>query len=154
MLVKSYLDNESRLYLLKLAKQQNYVDEAYGTNVGICYLKNIKSEKFNLILEKIIKDFKSQYSDFIFRHEKSCFVKIYNHGWVTEHKDFTAYNAQTINTNIILQKSIDGGDILHGKKRVIMNEGDLYYLDTNIPHGITSIKSNDTFYSLLIWHSK
>lgn len=154
MLLKHYLNESDRLYLLNIALKVDYNKTAYGTNVYRKTLDQLQDERLNSIVLKIRDEFNLHFKDYIYRQHYSCFVKINNFGWVSEHKDRLAFNAHTINTNVLLQKPKDGGFIIHGNVKVIMNEGDLYILDTDVSHGISSLKSDDEYYSLLIWHSK
>jgi hypothetical protein len=154
MLLKQYLNEKERLYLLDVALNVNYNKTANGTNVYRKTLDELNDEKLNLIVLRIKKEFEFYYKNYIYREHYSCFVKINNFGWVSQHTDGFAFNAHTINTNVLLKKPSDGGFIIHGNSKIIMNEGDLYMLDTDISHGISSLKSDDEYYSLLIWHSK
>ena len=154
MLLKQFLNESDRLYLLNMALSVEFDKTAYGTNVFRKTLNDIKDEKLKSIVSNIRKEFNSNFKDYIYREHESCFVKINNFGWIAEHKDRSVFNAHTINTNVLLQKPKNGGFIIHGNAKVIMNNGDVYMLDTDISHGVSSLISDDEYYSLLIWHSK
>jgi uncharacterized protein YegP (UPF0339 family) len=141
MLHKQFLNDNDKHYLLNIALNLDYLDIATGYNAKLNYLKNIKNDLF---LDIITKN-----HNYKFDYNKSFFVRINNFGYISVHTD-----EKIINLNILLQKPKEGGFILHGNNKVIMQEKDMYLLDTSIKHGISTIKSNDEYYSLVLWDCK
>jgi len=155
MLLKQFLNDKEILYLLKIAKNIDYKKKANGVNVFIEKIIKFKNDKIlKCIINKALTKLNEHYIGFEFHFECSVFLKIENKGWVSKHLDWVEFNKRVLNFNILLQKPKDGGFILHGNKKIIMNVGDAYILDASIPHGISSLKSDDNYFSLIFWNSK
>jgi len=66
-------------------------------------------------------------------------------GFADIHTDGSVMNHKHIRCNILINKADEGGFILHGNNKIIMNEGDAYILDTSIKHGISTVKGNNIY---------
>jgi len=153
MLIKQFLNENECLELLKIAKLSEYNLPAKGKGFLSCIdkksnkvLNDIKTKAFEIMLK--------HYPTHNYLNEDSHFVKIKPNGWISAHKDWVEKNKQVNNFNVLLQKPKSGGIILHNKSQVLLNVGDAYILDASILHGVTTVKGNMNFYSLLLWFYK
>jgi len=152
MLLKQFLNESEKKQLLNIALSLKYEKDGNGKDVFLEFLSD--TNELNNIIYKINKKFNEHFFGFTYIKEHSIFLRINNNGWVSVHQDWVEDRQHVINFNVLLKKPKEGGDILHGNTKVIMEEGDAYILDASIPHGISSLISNDEYYSLIIWHSK
>lgn len=154
MLLKQFLNENEHKDILSLLKTINFTDKAVGIFAKYHYIKNIKNETLNIIIDKCHQLLLKQ--DINYKHDinASVFIKITDHGWIECHKDITKKDTPYTNCNILLKKCSEGGLIIHGNKKIIMEEKDLFILDGEISHGVSSIKSDDEYYSLVLWFYK
>lgn len=154
MLLKQFLNNNDHQYLLNLAKSLSYDKNSPGNNAKYICLEKIQDNRLDEIINKI--DFKQLLNDddFKFFRDESLFLRINNFGWVGVHTDWENKCDKIRNFNLLLKKPKEGGFILHGNKKVIQEEKDVYILDGHIVHGISSIMSDDEYYSLVLVYYK
>jgi len=150
MLLKQFLNNNDHQYLLDFAKSLTYDNKSPGNNAKYICLEKIQNKYLDEIISKI--DFKLLLNDndFKFFRDESLFLRINNFGCVSVHTDWDGKCDKIRNFNLLLKKPKEGGFILHGNKKVIQEEKDVYILDGHIVHGISSIISDDEYYSLVL----
>ena len=153
MLIKQFLNEYEYSYLLNIAKSINYELPAKG-NGKLYYIEKLNDKVLHKIVEKSHKIMLVHHPQHKYSAEYSCFLTIQSKGWIAAHKDWVEMNKQVDNFNILLQKPKKGGLILHGTSQVLLNNGDAYILDASILHGITTVESDDDYYSLVLWFYK
>jgi hypothetical protein len=142
MLIKQFLDDQEHLSLLTWANLQptklfcfgvkNYVYKFNERNFEEVIIKNL--------LNKIYKVNDSK----LRLYKNECYICcLKENGYLPIHKD------TNIRTNIILQRPIDGAFIIDQTTKVITEEKDAYILNATKPHGITTIKGNKEYISLI-----
>lgn len=150
MLLKQFLNNNDHQYLLDFSKSLNYTRDAIGNNACCIFLEKIQDKFLDKIISKI--DFKLLLNDndFKFFRDESFFLKINNFGCVGAHTDLENKCEKIRNINFLLKKPKEGGFIIHGNKKVIQEEKDIYILDAHILHGVSNLISDDEYYSLVL----
>ena len=153
MLIKQFLNVNECLHLNEYAKSLEYNLEINGQ--GKAYdIENLSNNFLKKAILKVCNFMFENYPQHNFSIKNSQFVMLKPNEWVSAHKDWVEKNKQVNNFNILLQKPQNGGIILHDKSQVLLDEGDAYILDASLIHGITTVKGNKDFYSLLLWFYK
>tara|TARA_R110000868_G_scaffold173966_2_gene410409 strand:+ start:2082 stop:2546 length:465 start_codon:yes stop_codon:yes gene_type:complete len=150
MLIKQFLNDKEHQELLNWAIALDFYHKANGKDVFTYYLEKSYLPLLNNIITKVSEIYNQNYIKHKINYKESCFVRINPKGWINVHTDTN--DKEVKNFNILLKKPQDGGFILHGDTKVIMQEKDAYLLDATIPHGISSIKSDDYYYSILLYY--
>jgi hypothetical protein len=153
MLIKKFLNNIEHKELLDWAKTLNYYAPANGSNVFNYYLINSYLPLLDKIINKVNKIYDKNYNGFKINLSQSCMIKMNPKGWINLHTD-KYLDKEVINFNILLDKLEEDGQIIHGNKKVLWQNKDAYILDALIPHGVSSVKSNNIFYSILLYYGK
>jgi hypothetical protein len=151
MLLKHFLNEKELKELLDWAITLNYYHKANGKDVFNYYLTNPYLPLLNNIIEKVSLVYKEKYDGYKIKYNESCILKINPSGWINIHIDTN--DKEVKNFNIVLSKPKDSGFILHGDKKVILENGDAYLLDATIPHGISTVKE-DNLYQILLYYAK
>lgn len=156
MLLKQFLNKEEVSVLLNIANNLKYENEAYGTNCYLVYLKELNDDDaINLVCERAVDLYKDKFAGYKFEYDKSCFFLIKDKGWVSPHDDRSENGkAEVTNLVLLLQKPSEGGNILYGHQRIIMQEGDAYALNEKVVHGVETVKSEIPFIALILWFKK
>jgi hypothetical protein len=153
MLTKQFLNYDECCHLLEIAKSINYELPAKG-NGKLYYIENMADKVLDTVLARASKLMALHYYQHKLLTKYSCFLNIKSKGWIAAHKDWVELKKQVDNFNILLKKPKNGGVILHGTSQVLLNEGDAYVLDASVLHGITTVQSDDEYYSLVLWFYK
>ena len=154
MLITQFLNDKEKIYLLDIAKTLNFYHKSIGSYAKNHDFKNIKDKILESVISRAYDIILKQDVMYQLSYDESFFLKVSDFGWVSAHVDGLERNLQVMNFNILLQKPKQGGIILHNNSQVIMEENDLYIVDASILHGLSSIKSNDEYYSLVLWFFK
>lgn len=154
MLLKQFLNDNEHNDLLNLLNTINFTLNAVGKSAKYYYVKDVKNKTLNIIIDKSHQLLLKQDKNYKHDLNASVFIKITNYGWINCHTDLTKENTPYTNINILLKKANEGGLIIHGNKKIIMQEKDLFILDGEINHGVSRLKSNDKYYSLVLWFYK
>jgi hypothetical protein len=142
MLIKQFLDDEEHLALLQWANLQPIKLFCYGVKT---YLYKFNKNNFEeAIIKNLLNKIYKVNDNKLKLYKDECYVcSVKENGYIPIHKD------RNIRTNIILQKPIDGGFIIDQTTKVIIEEKDAYILDSTKPHGVTTIKGNKEYISLI-----
>lgn len=150
MLIKQFLNDDQHTELLNWAKTLNYYFPCNGQNVLVYYLTNPYLPLLDKIIEKVNTFYDKSYK---IDYEESCIVRIQSLGWINMHDDLYKHK-DVVNFNILLNKSEQDGHIIHGDKKILWQEKDAYILDATVKHGVTSVKTETPFYSILLYYFK
>lgn len=154
MLITQFLNDDERKHLLDIAQGLSFSNKSIGSYAKNHDFKNIKDKVIENVINRTYDIILKEDKAYQLSYDESFFLKVNNFGWVSAHVDGLERNLQVMNFNILLQKPKQGGIILHNNSKVIMEEKDLYIVDASILHGLSSIKSNDEYYSLVLWFFK
>ena len=108
-------------------------------NIPSC-IDKIKSKCINVTKEYFSNAFRADnvFDDFI--------LNIKTNGWIEEHIDVVdskitnVYkDAFIIRFNCLVNKPKKGGNIVHNKNTIIMDEGDIYIVDSKYPHSVSQV---------------
>lgn len=155
MLIKKFINSKQIKALLTTAKCVNYNQPAFGTNAFVYNLENLINDDYEKIVKKGKKLFQKILPDYNFYRDQSYFFNVSNNGWVSAHDDMRdAGFFQNTTLVILLQKPENGGNILHGNKRIIMDVGDAFVLNESILHGLETVKGDTSFRAIVLWFKK
>lgn len=154
MLITQFINDNERKHLLNIAKNLTFTHKSIGSDAKNHDFKDIKDKVLESVINRSYDIILKQDKKYKLSYDESFFLKVSNFGWVSAHVDGLERNLQVMNFNILLQKPKIGGFILHNNNKIIMKENDLYIVDASILHGLSSIKSDDDYYSLVLWFFK
>lgn len=155
MLLKQFLNKEEVSVLLNIANNLKYEEEAYGTDCYLVHLKELHDDTLNVVCKRAVDLYKDKFAGYSLEYNNSCFFLIKNKGWVSPHDDKSENGkAEVTNLVLLLQKPSEGGNILYGHQRIIMQEGDAYALNEKVVHGVETVKSEIPFIALILWFKK
>lgn len=146
MLIKKYLDQDSVKALDAYCSQDgHFYRQATGRNNWYFYLHEQAD------LPELFKEIRARITDTLRAGWKvqpillDLLCELTDGGWVHAHTDATERGFQHIRYNILLSKPKEGGMLLHDGKRILMEEGDMYVLDTALRHGVTTMKGDKPY---------
>jgi hypothetical protein len=155
MLLKQFLNQKQTQSLLEYAQAVDCTQPAYGTNSFITRLSNLEKNKFENVIKKGKNLFKKILPEYKFYYDDSCLFNVIDGGWVSPHTDICDEGKfQNTTLVILLQKAKNGGNILHGNNRIVMDAGDAYILNESIIHGLETVKGETSFRALVLWFKK
>jgi hypothetical protein len=76
-------------------------------------------------------------------------IRILPNGFVNIHTDASRDGYKHIRFNILLQKPLDGGNIIFDGKQIEQNVGDCFVLDASINHGVSKVRGNVSYRSIV-----
>ena len=142
MLIKQFLNDKEINYILNFIEtiqEKDYIEIPGRDAYQFFMLDHIKI--FNFIDDKIIK-----YNTKCQTKWEACFiVKIKPNGFIATHSDDLPASC-----NILIQKPENGGDLLIENIKIIQDEKDVYFLNPNRKHGITTVIGNKCYYSVVM----
>jgi len=154
MLHKQFLNDKEHNDLLNIVNSLKFTEKAIGSSSQCYFIDSIKDDRLDNVIYKTANILLAKDTNYKINRRASVFMKVYNFGWIGVHKDFVKDDIAYTNLNILLKKPKEGGIIIHGNKKIEMEEKDLYILNGAVEHGISSLKSNDEYYSLVLWFYK
>lgn len=155
MLLKQFIKENELNYFLSVANITKCNGPAYGSNVFTKKIYEIHGDFFNELIENGKILFNKILPDYIYYDNESVIVKIFNNGWVSLHDDLNDKdNMQNTNLVIMLQNATNGGNIIYGNKKIIMQAGDAFILNESVPHGVETVKSDLPFIAIVLWFKK
>lgn len=76
-------------------------------------------------------------------------IRILPNGFVNIHTDPSRIGYKHIRFNILLQKPLNGGNIIYNQQKIEQNIGDCFVIDTSIPHGVSKVIGNVSYRSIV-----
>lgn len=76
-------------------------------------------------------------------------IRILPNGFVNIHTDSSRDGYKHIRFNILLQKPLDGGNIIFDRQKIEQNVGDCFVLDASIEHGVSKVRGNISYRSIV-----
>jgi hypothetical protein len=76
-------------------------------------------------------------------------IRILPNGFVNIHTDTSRDGYKHIRFNILLQKPLNGGNIIFDGKQIQQNVGDCFVLDASIQHGVSKVRGNISYRSIV-----
>ena len=149
MLIKQFLNKKEHLSLLNWVKTLDIQQKANGVNAKVFCLKDY-IEKFSSIIKRANCFYDKSYK---ILHEECYILQIEPNGWINVHNDIEKHK-DVKNFNILLNKSEQDGYILHDDSKVLWQPKDAYIVNASLLHAVSSIKSNETYYSIILYYYK
>lgn len=149
MLVKSFISKETAQELLDWANTQNlYRNQSIGRYGFFTFLNDLNNHPdcINEIRKKCQDLTNGIYQEPIY---KDFVNEVFVDGFVYEHTDPTQKGFKHLRCNIMLQKPEKGGKLVFDKKPVDLNVGDMFIVDTSIPHAISIVKGNLSYKTIV-----
>lgn len=149
MLIKSLISKDEAVQLLDWTVTQNiYQHTSVGEHGFYSTLDELNNHPslINVIRKKC-----SDYVDGVYQEPiyKDLANEVFINGYVQEHTDPTVKGYKHLRCNIMLQKPDTGGQIVFNGNPIDMDIGDMYIVDTSLPHGVSKVQGKVTYKTIV-----